>query len=90
MTVDERLAALTMNLELMALDLEALKERDHANWEAYRLAREADRLAREADRQTWDEKFGKVLAMTENNAIAVGALLEVVRIHGRRLDKLEG
>lgn len=68
MTLDERIEALTMNLELASRDIEALR----------------------AAQATTTANIDKLVAVTNQDAIAIRTLARVADAHEARLRALEG
>ncbi len=81
MNIDERLEALTMNLELLS----------HAS-ETHRIASEAYRLAGEAQDRRIDKltaSIEKLVQVTNEDATNIRALAGIVQSHERRLSDIE-
>jgi hypothetical protein len=86
MTIDERIEALTMNLELGMREIEALRERQEQIAKSIEKSIEAMRDHQE--QTTKNIEALQVLARQDGENIR--ALARIAEIHDRRLSALEG
>jgi predicted nucleic acid-binding Zn-ribbon protein len=93
MSIEERIEALTMHLELLSRDREAdraLIEADRQRIEADRQRIEADRQRIEADRQRIEAQMAADREKMDHLVTVVTGLVQLARSHEARLARIEG
>ena len=85
MTIDERIEALTMNLELLSRDLESFRDtsRETMAQLAHQVARGSQQLAQVV------QQVAQLVTVVTTDAENIRALARIAEIHERRLTDLE-
>ncbi len=85
MTIDERIEALTMNLELLSRDLESFRETSRET--IAQLAQLTQQLAQQMGQM--GQQMSQLVTAVTTDAENIRALARIAEIHERRLTDLE-